>query len=274
MKINIKTLIIIFILIMSVVGCSKNENEQIIEKDDSGNNNSTEQETPGRYSEQGRIVKIDENGLHVQKGEKVDVYNVDKARSSSFYIGEYVGLNKLDGDKYDAVLDEYYDYNKRYTSTGESIKRVSGTVGEVSENYISAVTEMGDVKFINPGEFNLKAGDQFMADYVEMAGGNQMLSYYDEAHKINVTVKEIARDISGVMRIYGLADDNKEYDVKVEADTITNFSHSTLKAEDKILVYSEKISGDIPAVVEAKLIIRNQEWLTLYCFYNIIKLLK
>lgn len=260
MKINKKTLIIItFILIVTASGCSKNENDQIIEKDDSGTNNSKEQDTPGRYSEQGRIVKIDENGLHVQKGEKVDVYNVDRARSSSFYIGEYVGLNKLDDDKYDAVLDEYYDYNARYTTTGETIKRVSGTVGEVTENSVSAVTEMGDVKFINSGDFSLKAGDQFMADYVELAGGNQMLSFYDEASKINITVKEIARDTSGMMRIYGLADDNKEYDIKVGADTVTNFSHSALKTEDKILVYPEKISGDIPAAVEAKLIVKIED---------------
>jgi len=259
MKTNKITIsIIIFILIVTSSGCWKNGNDQIIEKDDSGTNNSEEQDAPGRYSEQGRIVKIDENGLHIQKGEKVDVYNVDQARLSSFYIGEYVGLNKLDGDKYDAVLDEYYDYNARYTTTGETIKRVSGTVGEVDENSVSAVTEMGDVKLTTPGDFSLKAGDQFMADYVELAGGNQMLSFYDEASKINVTVKEIARDTSGMMRIYGLTDDNNEYDIKVKADTVTNFSHSALKTEDKILVYPEKTSGDIPAVVEAKLIVKNE----------------
>jgi len=263
MEINKKTLIIIIILILVASGCSKNGNDQIIEKDDSETNNLKQQDTPGRYSEQGRIVKIDENGLHIQKGEKVDVYNVDQARSSSFYIGEYVGLNKLDGGKYDAVLDEYYDYNARHTATGEIIKRVSGTVGEVTENSVSAVTEMGDIKFINPGDFTLKAGDQFMADYVELSGENQMLSFYDEASKINVTAKEIVRDISGMMRIYGLADDNKEYDIKVGVNTVTNFPHSALKTEDKVLVYPEKISGDIPPIVEAKLIVKNEEWLTI-----------
>jgi len=261
MKINKKNLIIMtFILVLATAGCTKKENnDQIIEKQDSGNNNTNEQTVPGKYSKQGRVVKIDENGLHVQTGEKVDVYNVDNARTSHFFIGEYVGLNKLDGDKYDAVLDENYDYNTRFTSTGEAVKRVSGTVGEVTGDYVSAVTEMGDVKFTNPGNFNLKSGDQFMADYVELAGGNQMLSFYDEASKINVTVKEIVRDTSGMMRIYGLAEDNKEYDIKVGADTVTNFGHSSLKTEDKILVYPEKISGDVPAVVNAKLIVKSGE---------------
>ena len=259
MKINRNKLIILtFILVLATEGCTEKENnDQIIEKQDSGNNNTNEQEEPGKYSIQGRVVKIDENGIHVQSGEKVNVYNVDKERTNGFYIGEYVGLNKLDGDEYDAVLDEYYDYNIRFTSTGESIKRISGTVGEVTENFVSAVTEMGDVKFINPGNFNLKAGDQFMADYVELAGGNQMLSFYDEASKINITVKEIVRDISGMMRIYGLTDDSKEYVIKVGADTITNFAHSALKTEDKILVYPEKISGDVPAAVNAKLIVKS-----------------
>lgn len=261
MKINKKNIIIItIVLILATAGCTKKENnDQIIEKQDSGNSNSNEQTVPGKYSKQGRVVKIDENGLHVQTGEKVDVYNVDNERTSSFFIGEYVGLNKLDGDKYDAVLDENYDYNARFTSTGETIKRVSGTVGEVSENFVTAVTEMGDFKFTNPGNFNLKSGDQFMADYVELAGENQMLSFYNEASKINVTVKEIERDTSGMLRIYGLADDNKEYDIKVGADTITNFAHSSMKTEDKILVYPEKISGDVPAVVNAKLILKSAE---------------
>ena len=251
MKINTKYLIIITLILVLAAGCAK--------KQDSGNNNAKEQAVPGRYSTQGRVVKIDENGLHVQTGEKVDVYNVDRARTSSFFIGEYVGLNKLDGDKYDAVLDENYDYNARFTSTGETIKRVSGTVGEVSENFVTAVTEMGDFKFTKPGNFNLKSGDLFMVDYVELAGENQMLSFYNEASKINVTVKEVTRDESGMLKIYGNSDDNKGYDIMAGADTITNFAHSSLKTEDKILVYPEKISEDVPAVLNAKLILKSAE---------------
>ncbi len=260
MKISRKILFFItFLLIMTLMSCSKEDSDSIIEKQDSGNDDSQKQMVSGKYSTQGKVVKIDETGLHVQTGDTVHVYNVDAERTKNFYIGEYVGLNKLDGDKYDAVLDQYYDYNTRFTSTGEAMKRVSGTVGDVDENYVYAVTEMGNVKFTNPGGFDLKTGDQFMVDYIELAGTNQMLSFYDEASKINVTVKEIVRDTNGMMRIYGVSDDNMEYDIKIGEDAIVNFAHSSLKIEDRILVYPEKINDDVPAGVNAKLIVKSGE---------------
>ena len=262
MEVNVKNnnkifIIMIIVLIFSISGCSESEKKDEYQKSvEGGNNGQNEQDVPGRYSAQGRIVKIDEDGLHVEYENKVDVYKVDKARSSNYFIGEYVGINKLDGDQYDAVSDQYFDYNLRKTATGETIRRVTATVGDVDGDFVSAVTEMGDLKFNNPGNFSLKAGDPFMVDYIEGEGVNQLLSYYDESSKINATVMEISRDTSGMLRIFATSDDNREYDIQADADTITNFAHSTLKEGDEILVYPEKISGDIPAYVDAKLIVR------------------
>jgi len=70
-------------------------------------------------------------------------------------------------------------------------------------------------------------------------------------------VGEISRDETGTMRIYGLADDNKEYDIAAGAETVTNFAHSTLKVDDRISVYPESISDGTPAVVEAKAILKD-----------------
>ena len=86
-----------------------------------------------------------------------------------------------------------------------------------------------------------------------------MLVFYDEASKINVTVKEVLRDSNGMMRIYALSGSNVEYNIMVGADTITNFMHSTLKSEDKLIFYPNNISGDVPALVDAKLILLSQD---------------
>lgn len=92
---------------------------------------------------------------------------------------------------------------------------------------------------------------------------------YDENTKFNLRVVEISRDETGTMRIYGRATDNKEYDIAAGADTITNFAHSTLRADDEITVYAKNVSGSIPAVVEAQAILKNERqavlkehWLT------------
>jgi hypothetical protein len=254
-------LCVILTLSMILSSCANNDKEDnnVSNKNSEGKNGTdgANDETLGKYNQQGRIVKIDETGIHVQVEDKVERYNVAKEKADKYYIGEYVGLNALDNDNYDIFPDESYDYNNRLTSTGDPIKRVTGTVGDVKDDFVTAVTEMGDVKLSNNGDFNLESGSQVMFDYVEMPGGNQLVSFYDEASKINVKVKEVSRDTSGMMRIYALAADNKEYDIQVDGDTGTNFAHSTLKADDEIIVYPEDITGDVPAVVDAKLIVKN-----------------
>lgn len=261
MKNNKKIIIfIITAMFFSLAGCSRSEKEEEYEeKLKPGNESSAQQYTPGRYSAQGKIVKIDKDGIQVQEGENVNTYKVDQARSSNYFLGEYVGINKLDGGTYDAVSDQYYDYTLRRTTNGDEIKRVTATVGEVGDDFITAITEMGDLKFNYPKGFNLKEGDQFIADYVENTKGNELLSYFDEASKINATVREVSRDTNGMLRVYGVGDDNREYDINVDAETITNFAHSTLKEGDKIVVYPEKTDGNIPAAVYAKLIVRRSE---------------
>ena len=199
MKLN-KLLLICLLLLIIVTGCTRNENNNNV-----GNNTNTPDsntEPYGKYSTNGKIVKIDEEGFHIQSGENVDVYKVDTGKTSNFYIGEYVRLQSMEGDGYDVVLDEEYNYN-------------------------SGITE----------------------------------DLLDEAYKLNVKVVEISRDETGAMRIYGLAADNKEYDIVANVDTITNFAHSKLKVDDEILIYPDNVSGDIPAVVETKaIVIKNTDW--------------
>ncbi len=201
MKLN-RLLIMIFLLIFIIVGCAENQNNN-----NDGNTDKTaesEDEPYGKLTANGQIVKMDDEGFHIQSGENVDVYNVDTGRSSNFFIGEYVALTPMEGDLYDVALDEEYDY--------------TGITSEL----------------------------------------------FDEASKLNVKVVEISRDETGTMRIYGLADDNKEYDIVANAVTVTNFARSTLKADDEITVYPENVSGDIPAVVEAKAILNKADWQNLY----------
>ncbi len=212
-----------------------------------------------KFTAQGKIIKIDENGIHVQDKDKVDVYNVNPERTSSLYIGEYVGINKLEGDSFDVVLDGNHDYNTRLTTEGKNINRVKGTAGEVTNDHVIVITETGELKLNKARDFDLVTGEQLIADYVELPGSNQMLSFYDEASKINVIVKEISKDTNGTMRIYAVSDSKAEYDIMVGADTITNFMHSSLEPNDGIVVYPNDISGDTPALVDAKLILLNYE---------------
>lgn len=197
MKLN-KLLILSLLLLIAASGCTKNE------KNNAGNNISSpdsDKEPYGKYSANGKIVKIDKEGFHIQSGENVDVYKIDTGKTSNFYIGEYVRLNSVEGNLYDVVLDEEYDY--------------------------AGITE----------------------------------NLFDEASKLNVKVAEISRDETGAMRIYGIAADNKEYDIVANAETVTNFSRSILKVDDEIFVYPKNVTGDIPSQVEAEAIFnKDTDW--------------
>ena len=186
-----KLLIICLVLLISITGCAENDNNNT---GDTDKTSESETEPYGKYTANGKIVKMDDEGFHIQTGENVDVYNVDAGRSSNFFIGEYVALTSTDGDLFDVALDEEYDYS------------------DIDSNL------------------------------------------FNEASKINVRVAEISRDETGAMRIYGLAADNKEYDIVANADTVTNFARSTLKMDDEIFVYPKNVTGNIPAAVEAEAI--------------------
>jgi len=81
------------------------------------NNNNTDEGIPdkeeeeyGKYSHNGRIVKVDKGGFQVQSDEKVDFFKVDEETIGNYYVGEYVRLSSKNGDVYDVALDEEFDY--------------------------------------------------------------------------------------------------------------------------------------------------------------------
>jgi hypothetical protein len=208
-----------------------------------------------KYIAKGKVIKIDKQGLHVQDKDKVDVYNVDYERIGKIYVGEYVTINKLNEVEFDVALDTDHDYSVRTTTDGKEVTRISGAVKEVDKDNIVVTTDERDIKLSRARDFDLESGDQLMVDYIKLAGRNQMLAFYDEASKISVAVIEISRDINGMMRIYALSDSNVEYDIVVGADTVTDFRHSSLNKDDRIFIYPNNISGDVPALVDAKLIL-------------------
>ena len=99
-----KLMLLIICLLILVPACAPNDNgadDNIPDK---------EEEEYGKYSHNGRIVKVDKGGFHVESDEKVEFFNVDEGARDNFYVGEYVRLNSKDGDIYDVALDEEFDY--------------------------------------------------------------------------------------------------------------------------------------------------------------------
>lgn len=253
MKINKLILILTLIAAFSLSACANDSDDNTKNQVSEENKNN---EKSNQFNAQGRIIKIDKEGIHIQNKDKVDVYKVGEEKANKFYAGEYVGINKLNTGDYEVLSDVNYDYNKRFTSEGNEIRRTTGTVKDFSDGRVTAVTESGNLDFVNPDNISLAPDSQVIFDYVEMNGGNQIVSYYDEKSKIVVKVKEISRGTDGTMKVFATAADNKEYDINVGADAVTNFAHSSLKVGDEITVYPETVTGNIPAVVDAKLIVK------------------
>ena len=131
-----------------------------------------------------------------------------------------------------------------HIQTGENVDVYNVDAGRSSNffigEYVALTSTDGDL-------FNVALDEEY--DYSDIDS-----NLFNEASKINVRVAEISRDETGAMRIYGLAADNKEYDIVANADTVTNFARSTLKMDDEIFVYPKNVTGNIPAAVEAEAI--------------------
>lgn len=136
-----------------------------------------------------------------------------------------------------------------HVKTGENVDVYNVDTGRSSNFFI------GEYVALTPLEGDLY--DVALDEEYDYSGITADL--FDEASKLNVKIAEISRDETGTMRIYGVAADNKEYDIAVSAVTVTNFARSTLKVDDEIVVYPENVSGDIPAVVEAKAILNKAD---------------
>lgn len=259
---NICYKLILLSLILSFTACtvnSENRNQNISKSKNNINESIIDVSEPENYSATGKIIRIGDKCVYIKNSEETKVYAVDNELTDSFFVGEYVNLNQVESNKYNIVSNLHHDYKNRYTIEGTPVKRITGMVGDVSENTVEIITEMGNINVRYEGEFKLKNKAQGMFDYAEIQNDNSLISYFDESSKIHADVKEISKDINGSMRIYAVANDTREFDIQLNADTITDFAPSLLNVGEKIVVYPEKITDNVPAFVNAKLIIKDEK---------------
>lgn len=248
-----KSIIILgaLLLVVALVGCTGSqdivlkENGRIVDVN----------QINSQYETVGEIITFEENAVHVITGDTVQIFNVDGESIKNFYLGETVGVKKIDEDRYEIEKYKANDFDKRYTNMGELISTIIGKVKEVKNNKFIISTEEGDLEFESYQDELLEKESEVTVDYLEREEGNVLINFYNEKSKINLTVMEIRRGENTGIMILDTEDRNgMKYMVYVLGSTTLNFHHSDLKENDKITVYSEIIIETYPAQIDAKMI--------------------
>ncbi len=243
-KISI-TLIVIVMFMFNFTGCSNDNNTD---------NSSNQTNTSGEEIV-GKLIGISNDEIKLSNNGKTTSYKISGDKVKDYYLGETIML-KGNGTDYDVSTYDKFNFDTRQTDEGDIITRTVGSVKEVGDKFITAVTELGDIEIMNPGNFNLPISSNVIFDYVSTKEGNKLISYYDESIKMDLKIKSISRDVDGKMLIVANDINDKEYEVTLNQDVLVNVNHSSLKVGDKIKVYPTSIGDETPPKINASMIIK------------------
>ena len=253
--------IVILMLLFSFTGCSNgntsNEGQNGTNQGNNANNgtNNAGNNNNGEEEFVGKLVGITNNEIKVSSNGKTNTYKITGDKVKDYYLGETVVV-KGSNDNYSVSSYDKYNFDSRYTNEGDLITRVTGTIKDIGDKFITATTDLGELSIMNPGNFNLAVNSPVIFDYVSTKEGNKLVSYYDESMRMDVKIKSISRDPEGKMVLVVTDANNKEYDLTLNHDVVLNVPHSTLKEGDNLKVYPTAIGDENPPKINASMVIK------------------
>lgn len=218
----------------------------------------TPEEPQDEYETAGEIMAFTEEGVSILTGDIMQNFAVNAEQAKTFYLGETVGVKKMEDGTY-ALERLESDPEARYTTEGQMIITINGTVKSVDGGKFVVTTENGDLSFDAGETVELEKDAKVIVDYFEFepdAEEKILYGYYDEASKMALTVKDISRTDDGQMMVAAEDENGGKFEVYVGADIVVNFDRSELKADDQINVYPSEIRESDPAQVDAKMILK------------------
>lgn len=232
----------VLLLVVVFAGCAKTQDV-------------TSNQVNDDYVTIGQIIAFEKEGVHILTGDIAEVFKVDKEDTKDFYLGETVGVVKVDENKYKLEKYKIENFDIRHNTMGEVIFNVFGKVKKVNKEEIIITTEEENLKFELYEEVSLEQGTEVIVEYLKREEENILIDIYNENSKINLIVKKISRaENTGIMVLDTEDKDGIKYMVYVLGETVLNFNHTDLKEEDKITVYPEVIRESYPAQIDAKMI--------------------
>lgn len=264
---NIRILISAILIALAFTSCTQNKtNEENLlgsKTEDKQVTTTTTDVTSNKdnneYDIVGEIIEFSDNRVSILSGCIAQNFEIEKEILNRFYLGETVSIKEITEGSYD--IDHYIIENNnsdiRHTSMGELIESMTGTVNEISKEKLVLSTEDTDIEFNLYSPLELQIGDSVTVDYLTRDEKMNVLESYNENTKLELTVEKIDRDeTTGIMIIEGTDNDNIKYIIEVYSGTVLNFSHSTLKPDEKITIYTEFIQESYPGQIAAKKILR------------------
>lgn len=251
-----KLILAVSILSMLLVGCGNNK--QIIDN----NKNSSESNQveviitkENIYPIIGKIIKFENDKVHILSGDIVEIYPISKENSKKLYLGETVTLS-LNGDTYNIETYIIEDFLTRFTTMGDKIESITG---EVIISVIDSITIKSKTKeftFPTNEAIFAEVGNIVTVDYFQLGENKHILEIYNETHKFTATVISIKRGDDGSF-IVSFGEESEVTHIGTLNSSLINFNMSELKTGDKLDLYSEIMTMSYPAQFAPKKAIKN-----------------
>ncbi|QUI25216.1 hypothetical protein HZI73_24240 [Vallitalea pronyensis] len=258
MKKIITIALILFVASQILTGCTHDKdkaNEGNTSTPDSVDNHGENDASTDlkKYDIVGTIHAIREGTVSILSGDTMKDYTHVEGIEKC-YVGETVGIIKKDKDY--TVEKIKMDFTVRHTTMGDTIKRVEGTIKEMTDQQVVIASTDGDITLTISEPLTSKVGDRLMVDYI-VNGDNILYHVYLKDSAMTLNVDKIDRiDATGEMMLMTKDKDGMEYHVIILSSTVVDFNLSELEAGDVIDVYAEVIREKYPAEVDAKMVMR------------------
>lgn len=208
----------------------------------------------------GELMQIEGNLIHIISGDIVQVFKADEDTLKNFFIGETVELIKSGkGFEMNSYLREDFDLN--FTSMGNPLISVEGTVTEVMGNDFTFETAQGEVLQVSGADFlMISKGESLTLEYVAFHTNENFATQVLRPQELyELKVLEINRLDSGLMQLSATTDlDSEEvsYIVTLDMSTTLRLNLSEIQVGDVVKAYAEYVLESYPMQMSPKFITR------------------
>ncbi len=202
----------------------------------------------------GEVIEIREGEVHVLTGDIVNIFNVTQASLNKIYLGEEVFIRKNAVSDFEVVPSLKSDFSNRYTSMGNAIKTIEGTVKSVIEKdnsqLITIIVDNKEMQTSFYGEFLFEVNKEYLFDVSSFQDSETLIiEAYDPTSIMTMTVENIYREDNGAMTISARDIEDAEY-IIAKGQAIVNFNLSELKKGDTIDVYVQALMESYPMQIK------------------------
>lgn len=199
----------------------------------------------------GEIIEIQSNEVHIITGDVAEIFNVSNDDLKNFYLGQIVSVTEEGENEYSLMPYNNTDFMQNYTSMGQIITRLSGTVISRSDESAVLMTENGELTVNISPTTVLEENAEYEFDIIEFEENDLFLfNAYHMTSKLTLTITDLNRLENGELQVSASDNNNGNYTINTYS-AVKNFNLTDLSIGQELEVYPNSIMESYPVQIIA-----------------------